>query len=75
MVYLDVLISSANATLNCPSNWVTFSCSGTYNPKDIAYRKVDLAQMAKATGRPVTVLIDDTKKHNGFCYAWRLDIN
>ena len=29
----------------------------------------DTAQMAYALGHPVVVVIDDTKKHTGYCYA------
>jgi hypothetical protein len=55
--------------LNCPAAWVSFSCSGTFTTKDIAYRMFDSAQMAFALGKKVKIHVDDTKKHNGYCYA------
>lgn len=55
--------------LNCPAGWVSFSCSGTFTTKDVAYRMFDSAQMALALGKKVMVEVDDTKKHNGYCYA------
>ena len=75
MAYLDKKVATqSNIPLNCPDNgWVTFSCDGTYNSKDIAYRKLDLAQKSEITGHLVSAFIDDTKKHNGYCYAWRFD--
>jgi hypothetical protein len=72
MVALSV---SVNATLpNCPGNWVSFSCSGDFTTKDVAFRMLDMAQMAKALNKNVLVTVDDTKKHNGFCYGSRVDI-
>ena len=63
------------ATLpNCPGRWVTFSCSGDFTTKDVAFRMLDMAQMAKALDKTLIVQVDDTKKHNGFCYASRTDI-
>ena len=59
---------------NCPSRWVTFSCNGTYNSKDAGQRKFESAQLAMALGYRVSLLVDNTKKHNGFCYAQRIDI-
>ena len=59
----------ADYGLNCPSKWVSFSCSGVYTEKDVAYRMFDQAQMALALGRKVEVVVDDTKKHNDYCYG------
>lgn len=59
---------------DCPSWWVTFSCNGTYNSKDAGQRKFESAQLAMALGYRVSLFIDNTKKHNGFCYVQRIDI-
>lgn len=76
MALLDTPVNLATNSPNCPSNgWITFSCSATFTSQDIAYRMLDQAQLAKALGRPVTVVVDDTKKHNGFCFANRIDVN
>ena len=64
---LDVKLAAKG--LNCRGTWVSFSCSGDFTTKDIAYRMFDTAQMAYALGHPVVVVVDDTKKHNGYCYA------
>lgn len=60
---------------NCPSGWVTFSCSGYFTSKDVANRMFDLIQMAKALNRTVDVYVDDSKKHNGYCYVGRVDLH
>jgi hypothetical protein len=72
MVKLDKTL--ANYGLDCPGGWVSFSCSGTYTPKDIAYRMFDSAQMSFSLGKQVMVEVDDTKKHNGYCYSRRIDV-
>lgn len=74
MALLDkVIATESNVPLNCPSRWVTFSCDGTYNSQAIAYRKLDLAQKSEVTGHNAFIAIDDLKKHNGYCYAYRVD--
>ena len=73
MALLDVSVQSYLPT--CPAgNWVTFSCSGVFTTKDVANRMFDLAQMAKALNRPVSVYVDDSKKHNGYCYVNRIHL-
>ncbi len=67
-------VTLANEGLNCTSRWVTFSCSGVYAAKDIAYRMFDSAQMAMALGKTVKLYVTDAKKHNGYCYANRIDV-
>ena len=62
----------ADYGLNCPSRWVSFSCSGEFASKDVAYRMFDSAQLAFALGHQVTVRVDDTKKHDGYCYAYMI---
>lgn len=53
----------------CTGNWVTFSCAGSFTDKDRAYRMLDQAQMALALGKRVNVFADNTRKHNGYCFA------
>jgi len=70
-----LLTTSVNASLpNCPGSWVSLSCTGDFSPKDSAYRMLDVAQMAKALNSTIYVFVDDTKKHNGYCYSNRIDI-
>ena len=66
--------SPSEEGLNCSSSWVTFSCDGTYTSKSRALRMYDSAQLAFVTGRTVKIWVDDTKKHNGHCFATRIDV-
>ena len=73
MVALSV--SPSEEGLDCPtSKWVTFSCTGTHTSKSNALRMYDSAQLAFVTGRTVRVWVDDTKTHNGHCFANRIDV-
>ncbi|MCF7989323.1 MAG: hypothetical protein K9M02_02655 [Thiohalocapsa sp.] len=60
--------------LNCGANWVTFSCTGDFTDPVRGYRMLDQAQLALATGRAVGVEVTDSKKHNGYCFAQRIDV-
>jgi len=68
------LVSSASPPVNCPGYSVSFSCTGTYVAKDLAFAMLDQAQLAVALNKPVSVTIDDTLKHNGQCVATRIDV-
>lgn len=60
---------------NCASYWVTFSCSGDFNSKSNASLKLQSAQLAFISGKSISLLIEDSKKHNGYCFAQRIDVN
>ena len=60
---------------SCGPSWVSFSCTGDFADKVQAYRMVDQAQLALTSGKQVTVQVHDDKKHNGYCYASRIDVN
>lgn len=69
-------VSPSPATYNgvsCAANYVTFSCTGEYNSKSISANKFAAAQLAYVTGNQLYIIVDDTKKHNGYCYAKRVD--
>ena len=74
MVALSV--SPSDEGLACPvdKKWVTFSCSGTHTTKASALRMLDAAQLAFVTARPVRVLVNDAKTHNGYCFVERIDV-
>ena len=58
----------------CANDWVTFSCSGEHVSKDIAYRMLDIAQLAQVTSKSVFVIVTDDKTHNGYCFVRRIDV-
>ncbi len=72
MARLDRNISTVG--LNCPGSWVSFSCTGDFTSKDVAYKMLETAQMAMALDRWVGVYVDDSRLHNGWCYANRIDM-
>ena len=74
MAYLAAPVNTASNSPNCPSNWVAFSCDGTYTSKDTAQMLFDQAQLGWATQKTVGVQVDDTKLHNGVCLATHLDL-
>ena len=57
----------------CGNYYITFSCDGTFNTKSQANAKLNAAQLAYAAAKKVYVTIDDTKLHNGYCFASRVD--
>ncbi len=72
MVRLDVNISSSGAS--CPSQWISFSCTGDFNSKDIAYRLLDQATMSLVLGNEITVEVNDANRHNDYCVGHRVDL-
>ena len=74
MAALDAAPSESG--LDCPvdSKWVTFSCTGLHTTVADALRMYDSAQLAFVTGRRVRVWVDDTRKHDGFCFVSRIDV-
>ena len=74
MAQLNKTISSASPAVNCPSDWISFSCTGTYVSKDLAFFMLDQAQLALSLNKKVKVFVDDTKKHNSYCFANRIDV-
>ena len=72
MVQLDNRL--ADVGLNCPSSWVTFSCTGVHTTKEDGSRMFDSAQMAFSLDKTIVVEVNDHKKHNGHCYARRVDV-
>ena len=67
-------VDPASALPSCSPHWVTFSCTGDFADVLAAYRSFDQAQLALAGNHQVYVQIDDGRKHNGYCYAYRIDV-
>ncbi|MBT6586396.1 MAG: hypothetical protein HON77_19030 [Gammaproteobacteria bacterium] len=57
----------------CSSSWVSFSCTGDFNSSKVGYQKMEAALLALVTGKRVSVLVNDAKKHNGYCFVERID--
>ncbi|MFK8020930.1 MAG: hypothetical protein AB8B86_14265 [Pseudomonadales bacterium] len=72
MVLLDKSISATG--LDCPSSWVSFSCTGDFNSQQVAGNMLDSAKMALALDIRLWLQITDEEKHNGACVAKRVDV-
>ena len=72
MVRLDRRI--ADAGLDCPNSWVTFSCSGVHTTQTEAVRMFESAQLAFVQELTAMLEVTDGQKHHGFCYATRVDV-
>ena len=68
-----ILVEAVPAELNC-GTWVSASCSGDFNPSNVGWRKLEVAQMAQALRRKVVVHLDDSRKHNGWCFVTRIQL-
>lgn len=69
----------ATVGLDCPGQWVTFSCAGpvggqVFTTKDIAYRMFESAQLSMVLDKRVVLMVTDEKRHSGVCYANRIDL-
>lgn len=65
--------SPASLGLNCAADYVSFSCTGDFNAKNIGQTKFQAAQLAFVTSKKLYIALDDTKLHNGYCYSNRVD--
>ena len=59
---------------SCKKTWVTFSCDGTYTDPVRAYRMLDQAQLALATGLEVQVTVTDARMHDGYCFVEQIKV-
>lgn len=67
-------VSPQSVLPGCQPTWVSFSCSGDFTDTVRAYRMVDIAELALAADKPVYVEFSDDLKHNGYCFASRIDV-
>ena len=61
-------------TIDCQPYWVSVDCAGDYHGKETSRRLWDSAQLGVALDARVKILVNDSKKYNGYCVADRLDI-
>ena len=69
MIQLPVNIENG-----CSSSWVSLDCEGKYLDKGDGDRLLNIALIAQNMGKSVSVKIDSTKKHDGYCVATRIDL-
>ena len=66
---LHLTKKTEDALPNCGRSWVSLSYSGDFTSKADARFLLQNAQLAMALDKTVQVRIDDSKKHNGYCFA------
>jgi hypothetical protein len=72
LVLLEDQISSVG--LECTGGWLSFSCTGDFQPKDVAYKMLDMVYLSIVLDQELRFVANDTKKHNGYCVAERVDL-
>lgn len=81
MVKLDKTIANnTTAPLDCPGDWVSLGCDGSFDSKDFAWHKFDLAKIAYTQkdekGYFLILRINDAKKpKGGYCFAESVDLS
>lgn len=68
------LLQTIPSGISCPNRWVSFSCSGDYNSRDMGWKKFENAQLALLTDSRIRVYVDDSQLHNGNCFVRRIDM-
>lgn len=58
----------------CRANWVTLSCDGSFLASNVSKRLLESVQIAYALEQPVRIYVDDSRRINGYCLAFRVDL-
>ena len=58
--------------LDCPERWVTLDCKGLFGSMTSGHNRLNTARTALLTNSKVSVLVDDSRKVSGFCFAPQL---
>ena len=71
MVAISTIIGNG-----CPGNgWLSLDCHDVYYAAGSGNRKYATVLTAYALNKRISVKLDNTKKHNGYCVAERLDMH
>jgi hypothetical protein len=66
-----------DAALDCPDKartWVTLDCDGSFGTTEDASNNLRMAQAALLAKKPVSILIDDSYKIDGWCVGRQIII-
>ena len=69
-----MVLTTYESTIDCPDRWVSVDCKGSYSGKDSTLRLWDSILLARALGAGTYIVVNDAKKHNGYCVAERVDV-
>ena len=65
--------SPTSQLAGCGADWLTLDCAGDFSTSKKAARKLDSVNLALITGKRLAAYFRDSQKHNGYCYAFRVD--
>ena len=63
-----------NVLAACKAGWLTMSCDGSHFSKSHAKALLEQAQIALALDKRVRLHIDDSRRNNGYCLLYRMDL-
>ena len=69
-----VQIDGYTGSSECATDWATLDCQGSFLSKSQARTNMELVQMALALNSRIYARIDDTRKHNGYCLLYSVQI-
>lgn len=58
----------------CRANWVSLSCDGSYLSSNVSKRLLESVQIAYALNQRAIVYVDDSRRVNGYCLGYRVDL-
>ena len=69
-----IAIDGYSGSSECNGGWATLDCQGSFLPKGVASRNLELAQIALALDSSIYTRIDESRKHNGYCLVYQMQI-
>lgn len=70
-----IAIDGYSGSSQCEAGWATLDCQGSFLTKSIASRNLELAQIALALDRKIYTRIDESRKHNGYCLVYQMQLS
>ncbi len=58
----------------CAGKTVSFDCDGKFNTNGAGNRHYSTALLAFSLNKPLSLVVDDAKKYNGYCVATRVSL-
>ena len=66
-------IAAGTGTGECGRAYLSMDCDGNHITSKGSARLVSAAQLSLVTGKRIYVVVDSSKKNNGYCLASRMD--
>ena len=59
---------------SCKPWWMTLDCNGDYLESRTSEQLLEQARLAYSEKGSVRAYVDDSRRHNGYCLAYRIDL-